>query len=119
MPNGPATSGTRSTSSGWPTTRSSGRDSDDQGRGKAAQQIGRPCLQGVKTSQGAPLLARQALDHQETLMLKFLAARRCTMAREDQSQNRVVSVIRPCRDNDRDPILPIIIFAPQAYRGVI
>src|SRR5258706_11809205 len=47
MPNGPATSGTRSTSSGWPTTRSSGRDSDDQGHGAPAQQIGRPCLKGV------------------------------------------------------------------------
>ena len=41
------------------------------------------------------------------------------MAREDQSQNRVVSVIRPCRDDDRDAMLAIINVAAEAYRGVI
>jgi hypothetical protein len=50
---------TRSTSSGWPTTCSSGRDSDDQGHGLPAQQIGRPCLQGRRVSR------KSSLDHPE------------------------------------------------------
>src|SRR6266853_5120602 len=41
------------------------------------------------------------------------------MPREDQNQNRVVSVIRPCRDDDRDAMLAIINVAAEAYRGVI
>jgi GNAT superfamily N-acetyltransferase len=41
------------------------------------------------------------------------------MPREDQSQSRVVSIIRPCRDDDRDAMLAIINAAAEAYRGVI
>ncbi len=41
------------------------------------------------------------------------------MPHEDQTQNRVVSVIRPCRDDDRDAMLAIINAAAEAYRGVI
>jgi GNAT superfamily N-acetyltransferase len=41
------------------------------------------------------------------------------MPREDQNQNRVVSITRPCRDDDRDAMLAIINAAAEAYRGVI
>jgi hypothetical protein len=41
------------------------------------------------------------------------------MPREDQNQNRVVSITRPCRDDDRDAMLAIINPAAEAYRGVI
>jgi GNAT superfamily N-acetyltransferase len=41
------------------------------------------------------------------------------MPREDQTQNRVVNIIRPCRDDDRDAMLAIINAAAEAYRGVI
>jgi GNAT superfamily N-acetyltransferase len=36
-----------------------------------------------------------------------------------QDQNQVGSVIRPCRDDDRDAMLAIINAAAEAYRGVI
>src|ERR1700688_4960459 len=41
------------------------------------------------------------------------------MPREDQAQNRVVSVIRPCREDDHHAMLSIINAAAEAYRGVI
>ena len=41
------------------------------------------------------------------------------MPREDQNQNRVVSIIRPCRDDDRGAMLAVINAAAEAYRGVI
>ena len=41
------------------------------------------------------------------------------MRREDQKQKPVMSIIRPCRDDDRDAMLAIINAAAEAYRGVI
>jgi GNAT superfamily N-acetyltransferase len=40
-------------------------------------------------------------------------------ATQDQSQKPVMSIIRPCRAEDRDAMLAIINAAAEAYRGVI
>jgi hypothetical protein len=41
------------------------------------------------------------------------------MMSEDQSQDRAVSSIRRCHDDDRDAVLAIVSAAAEAYRGII